>query len=471
MIKPGVMDRVSNLMGAKDRQKSILDWVNEQKHVEVEDIAQRFGVTTQTIRRDINKLCEQGVLRRRYGGVSLPASATVSPVENARIHHHATKQQMAQQEVNLETASYDIESAGEVCKDVLTNTKGLQKKEKAKGLYQQHKHAKKFQSTGAPNTLSNLGSALVHYFCVPDDAQDAKLPTLPEDHRVAAVANGNVDPDFTKPFLLARQPYAKAEKEENEEGTQAEEPEETEESAESYQVQHLRKVLRLLFLSSEVCEKVQVVLDKLNHVENKALRGLYCQARQLQQPEGMIADLELLQDLAPKNVCTTFSPFVVGVRKWTMRIGPAALPMTGVGCFMAVCDHPILFVLLPIMSLISGGHIVHLDEVGAVLDKKEVSKIASTLPLVQVLPGEYLWVPYGYMAVATGQDKINLCKVAPWCTGSLRAATAEQAWDMSCTASLSFAKKNSEKVPFSTMLDDMKEFLTPADKKATATSM
>ena len=53
-------------MGAKDRQKSILDWVNEQKHVEVEDIAQRFGVTTQTIRRDINKLCEQGVLRRRW---------------------------------------------------------------------------------------------------------------------------------------------------------------------------------------------------------------------------------------------------------------------------------------------------------------------------------------------------------------------------------------------------------------------
>ena len=83
-------------MGAKDRQKSILDWVNEQKHVEVEDIAQRFGVTTQTIRRDINKLCEQGVLRRRYGGVSLPASTAIPPVENPRIRHLATKQQMAQ---------------------------------------------------------------------------------------------------------------------------------------------------------------------------------------------------------------------------------------------------------------------------------------------------------------------------------------------------------------------------------------
>ncbi|WP_323751431.1 DeoR/GlpR family DNA-binding transcription regulator [Marinobacter sp.] len=61
-------------MSAKERQRCILEWVHEQEHVEVEDIAQRFGVTTQTIRRDINKLCEQGLLRRRYGGVSLPAN-------------------------------------------------------------------------------------------------------------------------------------------------------------------------------------------------------------------------------------------------------------------------------------------------------------------------------------------------------------------------------------------------------------
>jgi DeoR family glycerol-3-phosphate regulon repressor len=56
--------------------------VHEQEHVEVED-CQRFGVTTQTIRRDINKLCEQGLLRRRYGGVSLPSSA-VAQADEAR---------------------------------------------------------------------------------------------------------------------------------------------------------------------------------------------------------------------------------------------------------------------------------------------------------------------------------------------------------------------------------------------------
>ena len=82
-------------MDAKERQRSILEWVHKQEHVEVEDIAQRFGVTTQTIRRDINKLCEQGLLRRRYGGVSLPASVVTSPIEDDRVHNLLVKQRMA----------------------------------------------------------------------------------------------------------------------------------------------------------------------------------------------------------------------------------------------------------------------------------------------------------------------------------------------------------------------------------------
>lgn len=82
-------------MGAKERQYSILEWVREQEHVEVEDIARRFGVTTQTIRRDINRLCEQGLLRRRYGGVSLPTSASKSPVGEQPIRNLLAKQKMA----------------------------------------------------------------------------------------------------------------------------------------------------------------------------------------------------------------------------------------------------------------------------------------------------------------------------------------------------------------------------------------
>lgn len=89
-------------MSAKERQRCILEWVHEQEHVEVEDIALRFGVTTQTIRRDINKLCELGLLRRRYGGVSLPAKPAPSLVaanQDESVPHQLAKQQLARRVV------------------------------------------------------------------------------------------------------------------------------------------------------------------------------------------------------------------------------------------------------------------------------------------------------------------------------------------------------------------------------------
>lgn len=83
------------LMGVRERQYSILEWVREQEHVQIEDIARRFSVTSQTIRRDINRLCEQGLLRRRYGGVSLPPSASRNPIVNNKIRNFLVKQRIA----------------------------------------------------------------------------------------------------------------------------------------------------------------------------------------------------------------------------------------------------------------------------------------------------------------------------------------------------------------------------------------
>ncbi len=83
-------------MGAKERQQNILEWVGKEHHVEVEAIAQRFGVTPQTIRRDINKLCEQGLLRRRYGGVSLPAKASNTPIGDRQVRNMVSKQLLAE---------------------------------------------------------------------------------------------------------------------------------------------------------------------------------------------------------------------------------------------------------------------------------------------------------------------------------------------------------------------------------------
>lgn len=60
------------------RRQEIQDLVREHKSVTVVDLAKRFSVTTETIRRDLRALEEQGVLLRSYGGAFVQ-----SGVENA----------------------------------------------------------------------------------------------------------------------------------------------------------------------------------------------------------------------------------------------------------------------------------------------------------------------------------------------------------------------------------------------------
>jgi DeoR family glycerol-3-phosphate regulon repressor len=56
------------------RHKGILDLAAAEGRVAVEDLAGRFGVTPQTIRRDLNELCERGLLTRMHGGARPPNS-------------------------------------------------------------------------------------------------------------------------------------------------------------------------------------------------------------------------------------------------------------------------------------------------------------------------------------------------------------------------------------------------------------
>ena len=58
-----------------DRQRVMLDLAGEHGFISVEDMAQHFNVTTQTVRRDINQLCDDGYLKRFHGGAGLPTSA------------------------------------------------------------------------------------------------------------------------------------------------------------------------------------------------------------------------------------------------------------------------------------------------------------------------------------------------------------------------------------------------------------
>ena len=62
------------LAGNEERRAQIVDLVRRQGFVSIEALAQRFAVTPQTVRRDINALCDQAVLQRHHGGAALASS-------------------------------------------------------------------------------------------------------------------------------------------------------------------------------------------------------------------------------------------------------------------------------------------------------------------------------------------------------------------------------------------------------------
>lgn len=59
------------LSAATLRQAQVAEIVRGKGQAKVNDLAALFGVSTQTIRKDINAMCERGLLRRVHGGVSL----------------------------------------------------------------------------------------------------------------------------------------------------------------------------------------------------------------------------------------------------------------------------------------------------------------------------------------------------------------------------------------------------------------
>ncbi len=63
-------------MDPSPRQIELLEEVRRARSVSVEALAERFGVTLQTVRRDVRLLAEAGLLARFHGGVRLPSSTT-----------------------------------------------------------------------------------------------------------------------------------------------------------------------------------------------------------------------------------------------------------------------------------------------------------------------------------------------------------------------------------------------------------
>ena len=63
-------------MNPNPRQAQLVEEVQRRGSVSVEALAEQFGVTLQTVRRDVKLLSDAGLLARFHGGVRLPGSTT-----------------------------------------------------------------------------------------------------------------------------------------------------------------------------------------------------------------------------------------------------------------------------------------------------------------------------------------------------------------------------------------------------------
>lgn len=65
-------------MYAEERQSAIADLVTRDRRLSVSEAAQSFGVTTETVRRDLAVLERQGLIHRVHGGAVPPDALTIS---------------------------------------------------------------------------------------------------------------------------------------------------------------------------------------------------------------------------------------------------------------------------------------------------------------------------------------------------------------------------------------------------------
>lgn len=82
-------------MSQSFRQRDILEIARADGRVRVEDLVTRFGVSAQTIRRDLTELAESGWLERVHGGAVLRSSVTNIGYEDRRGTNEAAKAAIA----------------------------------------------------------------------------------------------------------------------------------------------------------------------------------------------------------------------------------------------------------------------------------------------------------------------------------------------------------------------------------------
>ncbi|MGH6881290.1 DeoR/GlpR family DNA-binding transcription regulator [Hypericibacter sp.] len=83
-----------------ERQMEILNLARAQRRVSVDELAGKFSVTSQTIRRELNDLCQRQMLQRVHGGAVM-----LSGIENVAYDSRRVLAPEAKRRIGVKTAS------------------------------------------------------------------------------------------------------------------------------------------------------------------------------------------------------------------------------------------------------------------------------------------------------------------------------------------------------------------------------
>ena len=112
-----------------ERREQIIRLVERRGYMSIDRLAEHFAVTPQTIRRDINTLCQRKLLARQHGGASLPSSVVNTAYVARHIEHAAEKERIARTLVEYlpDRASLfmSLGTTMEAVAEALTNRKSM----------------------------------------------------------------------------------------------------------------------------------------------------------------------------------------------------------------------------------------------------------------------------------------------------------------------------------------------------------
>lgn len=88
-------------MGLEDRFDRIVAFVSERGRISVDDLAEMLNVSKETVRRDLTKLAERGLVRKVHGGALAPQTAEETPFDARLAINRAEKLAIARRAAML----------------------------------------------------------------------------------------------------------------------------------------------------------------------------------------------------------------------------------------------------------------------------------------------------------------------------------------------------------------------------------